>query len=237
MRAIARHRNGLALTLVMAAAVLWPAVTARAATTTTATTTTTTERQPAAAAVSTAVSATVGVEANCGSELYCFSPASVSVLVGDTLRWSNGSGAAHTVTRCTPANCDGLDGGSGTDGSFTEIELDVGAAATHTFSAAGTYNYYCTLHGYGIMHGTVTVQATAPTTTSVPTGTTAPPATNGHGASGNGATTATTLAASTAKLANTGPSPLPLAIAGALVAIGLLLAVVRRPRRDGTLRG
>jgi plastocyanin len=247
MRATARYRNGLALTLVVAAAVLWPAVTARASTSTTITaatptTTTTTKRQPTAAAVSNAVSATISVEANCGSELYCFSPASVTVSVGDTVRWSNGSGAAHTVTRCTPANCDGRDGGTGTDGSFTELDVGVGAAAAHTFSAPGTYNYYCTIHGYGIMHGTVTVQVATPSTTSPPTGTTAPPATNGNGAvangaSGNGAGTATTIAGPTAKLANTGTSTLPLAIACVLVAAGLLLAVVRRPRRDGTLRG
>src|SRR5262245_3363139 len=206
MRATTRHRNGLALSLVMAAAVLSPAVRAQATTTTTATATTTTERQPVAAAVSNTVSATVSVEANCGSEPYCFSPASVTVSVGDTVRWSNSSGAPHTVTRCTPANCDGQDGGSGTDGSFTDIDLDVGAAGTHMFSQPGTYYYSCALHGFGIMHGTVTVQAAAPTTTSPPTGTTAPPATNGNGASGNGstgnsATTKTTVAGSTAKLA------------------------------------
>jgi nucleoid-associated protein YgaU len=60
-----------------------------------------------------------------------------------------------------------------------------GTAVNHTFTAAGTYNYYCKIHGFSVMHGTVTVQGqTAPTTTApattttgrATTATTAPPA-------------------------------------------------------------
>src|SRR5262249_53702267 len=108
----------------------------------------------------------VGTGAACpGGAIFCFTPAAVTVRTGDTVEWTNtNSGAPHTVTRCSPAQCEGASGGTGTDASFTSVNLDVGGAVNHTFTAPGTYVYYCMIHGYALMHGAVVVQsATTPT--------------------------------------------------------------------------
>lgn len=111
-----------------------------------------------------------------GGSSFCFVPSAVSTASGTTVTWTNQTTASHTVTRCTPVACMGVDGGTGTDSTFTSMNLDPGPGTTavHTFSGAGTYNYYCQIHGYAVMHGTVTVTA-ATTTTAGPT--TAPPST------------------------------------------------------------
>ena len=106
-------------------------------------------------------------------------PQAVSVTVGSTVTWVNKSGAPHTVTRCTPAVCNGAAAGTGTDSSFTSGDIGAASGATfsHTFSQPGTYVYYCKIHGYALMHGTITV--TAATTTTAASATTVPAATAG----------------------------------------------------------
>lgn len=61
-----------------------------------------------------------------------FSPRSITVKVGDRVRWHNESNASegHTVTG------DGLDSGT----------FHQGEDYAHTFSRAGTYKYICALH-------------------------------------------------------------------------------------------
>jgi plastocyanin len=116
-----------------------------------------------------ATAVTIDGAASCGGSAFCFSPAAVSVASGDTVTWTNQSGAPHTVTRCDAAACNGTDGGTGADPAFDlSVAANNGATANHTFSGAGTYNYYCKIHGFAVMHGTVTVQggAAATTTTS-----------------------------------------------------------------------
>ncbi len=63
---------------------------------------------------------------------FAFSPKSITVHVGDKVRWDNESAApeGHTVTG------DGLDSGTFHDGQDYAF----------TFSRAGTYNYICALH-------------------------------------------------------------------------------------------
>jgi LPXTG-motif cell wall-anchored protein len=97
---------------------------------------------------------------------------------GGTITWTNTSGVQHTVTRCTTAICGGTGPGTGTDASFTNgtIGAAMNATFSHTFHGAGTYNYYCSIHGFAVMHGVVTVVAATPSTTSPPS-TTAPPPT------------------------------------------------------------
>ena len=110
---------------------------------------------------------TVTISSHC--TVFCFVPAQLTVAVGDTVSWVNTSGAEHTVTRCTPAGCNGMSGGTGTDTSFGSADLAAASGTTfsHVFTAPGTYVYDCTIHGYALMHGTITVTA-APTTTTAP---------------------------------------------------------------------
>jgi plastocyanin len=116
---------------------------------------------------------TITISSNC--TYFCYVPQSMSVAVGDTVTWMNKSSAPHTVTRCTPAACNGASAGTGTDASFTSGDIGAASGATfsHTFSQPGTYVYYCKIHGYALMHGTITVTA-ATTTTAAPAPTAAP---------------------------------------------------------------
>jgi len=72
---------------------------------------------------------------------FSFTPASVTIAVGDTVTWHNTGQAPHNAT----AN----------DGSFKTPDLNNGQSASHTFSSAGTFSYICTIHPN--MHGTVRV--------------------------------------------------------------------------------
>ena len=70
-----------------------------------------------------------------------FNPASVTVAVNGTVTWTNSDPIAH--------NANG-DGGINT-GNFTQ-----GQSRSHTFPAAGSFSYRCTLHSG--MNGTVIVR-------------------------------------------------------------------------------
>ena len=73
-----------------------------------------------------------------------FSPSSTTVPVGTKVTWTwNSNGTAHTVTFDDGAP------GSGTQSSGT---------FSRTFSTAGTYTYYCQIHGKAAMSGSITVQ-------------------------------------------------------------------------------
>jgi plastocyanin len=89
-----------------------------------------------------------------------FSPSAVSIRVGGTVRWTWQTGI-HSVTSGTPGAA---------DGQFCSLSGTPSAAACnsfgyatsppftyeHTFGAAGTFPYFCTIHG-AAMTGTVTV--------------------------------------------------------------------------------
>ena len=70
-----------------------------------------------------------------------FSPASVSIAVGDTVTWHNTGQAPHNATA--------------DDGSFKTPDLNNGQSASHTFNQAGTFSYICTIHPN--MQGTIRV--------------------------------------------------------------------------------
>ena len=72
-----------------------------------------------------------------------FSPATVTITVGDTVTWTNADGRPHTVT----AN----------DGAFDSGNLDEGQVFAFTFSEPGTYTYHCNYHDQ--MQATIVVQA------------------------------------------------------------------------------
>jgi len=91
----------------------------------------------------TTVAATIPSGAT-GMGTHAYDPDPLNVTVGSTVIWTNADSIAHTVT----AN----------DGSFNSGPIQPGATYSHTFSAAGTFPYYCTIHGQVSMNGTVIVQ-------------------------------------------------------------------------------
>ena len=94
---------------------------------------------------------------------FSFSPASVTVSVGDTVTWTNSDAQAHTATADNASWDSGTIGGSGGTGAVS-------------FSTAGSFPYHCTIHP--TMTGTVTVQAAAAAPTATPrpaAGATTPP--------------------------------------------------------------
>lgn len=116
---------------------------------------------------------------------FAFSPASVTINVGDSVTWTNNqAGVSHAVTSDT--------------GAFDSGTLSSGGVFSHTFSTAGTFAYHCNIHPS--MQGTVIVQsATGPTNTPQATAT-QPAATN------TPATPTSTTAASTATPTATTPA-------------------------------
>jgi len=167
-------------------------------------------RTPAVRALAAPASATVSVTSN-GSDcaIGCFTPAQTTIAAGGTVTFTNASGVDHTVKRCTPAQCEGNDGGTGVDADFTSGAFDLTTDGTFdvTLAQPGTYVYYCSLHGYALMHGTITVTAAGPATTAPPI---PPPV------------APTVAVVDPNALASTGGAPLSLVgIAGALLVVGL----------------
>lgn len=76
-----------------------------------------------------------------------FSPASATVAPGGTVRWNWLGSAQHNVTWVNPA---------GTSNSPTQSS----GTFTRNFSNAGTFDYFCTIHGTATsgMRGSVVVQ-------------------------------------------------------------------------------
>jgi plastocyanin len=72
-----------------------------------------------------------------------FSPASLTIQVGDTVTWRNADDRPHTVT----AN----------DGAFDSGNLDEGRGFSFTFTESGTYTYRCDYHPE--MQATIVVEA------------------------------------------------------------------------------
>lgn len=76
-----------------------------------------------------------------------FAPSSLTIQVGDTVRWTNAAGGlSHNVT---------ADDGSFASQTSSSFTFQV------TFDTAGVFRYYCTLHGSsggGGMSGTITVE-------------------------------------------------------------------------------
>ncbi len=79
---------------------------------------------------------------------YHFTPNDITVGVGQSVTWSDGSDAPHTVSS---------DSGSLLSGSLSPG----GADYSVTFSKVGDYAYHCNIHDY--MHGMVHVNALPPT--------------------------------------------------------------------------
>jgi plastocyanin len=81
----------------------------------------------------------------------CYSPASVTINAGDTVKWTNTDTTAHTVTSGNPAD--------GSSGVFDSSLIMSGALFEHTFDEAGSYDYFCVVHPW--MLGNVQVSKTS----------------------------------------------------------------------------
>jgi hypothetical protein len=138
-----------------------------------------------------------------------FSPAGITIHVGDTVTWTNNGPSAHTATA--------------RDGSFDTGVLQKGQSASHTFDRAGTFTYFCRIHPF--MQGTMTVVAaatTAPSAPSTPSTSTAAPSGTSNPPSSNAPTAAPTASIQT--LPTTGYDVVALLATGiVLVGVGGLL--------------
>jgi amicyanin len=71
-----------------------------------------------------------------------FGPEALTIAAGTTVTWTNRDDIPHTVVS--------------TDGVFKSKVIDTDEKFSYTFSKAGTYEYYCTIHPK--MTGKVVVQ-------------------------------------------------------------------------------
>ena len=72
---------------------------------------------------------------------FTFTPAALTVKVGDTVTWTNHDDIPHTVVSA---------------GKFRSKALDTDNTFSFTFTAAGDYQYFCSLHPH--MTGMIKVE-------------------------------------------------------------------------------
>jgi plastocyanin len=85
-----------------------------------------------------------------------FVPDTLTISVGDTVRWTWGSDE-HSVTSGTPCTADGQYCSPDNNNCDAGILSNTGFVYEHTFTQAGTYSYFCALHCFAGMSGTITV--------------------------------------------------------------------------------
>ncbi len=73
---------------------------------------------------------------------FTFAPATLTVPAGATVTWANGDDIPHTV--------------AAVDKSFRSKVLDTGDRYSFTFTKAGTYEYFCSIHPH--MTGKIVVK-------------------------------------------------------------------------------
>ena len=80
-----------------------------------------------------------------GSAACKFTPISYSTSVGSKVTWKNNGGQSHTVTFT-----------GSTVPSPADQPVSSGQSVSVTFSSAGTYQYYCTIHAWMKANVTIT---------------------------------------------------------------------------------
>ncbi len=75
-----------------------------------------------------------------------FTPDTLRVSVGTTVRWTNQDEIEHTVTAGSPSE---------RDASFNATLAKKGATTERTFERVGTFTFFCDRHQF--MRGTITV--------------------------------------------------------------------------------
>ena len=123
---------------------------------------------PAADAQTTA-SVSIGDNWFCNSS-FAGGTCDTSITAGDTVLWTNDGTNPHTVTECGDASCTVPQSGGFDSGTLTN-----GQTFQHTFPTAGTYEYYCFIHGSSVMQGRVIVAAAQQTATPSPSPTAGSP--------------------------------------------------------------
>src|SRR5438874_6452724 len=117
-------------------------------------------------AFGTAAAGAATVTVMVGSDGFSFSPESVTIQRGDTVKWT-WSASGHSSTAGTPGSPSGF---------WDSGILNQGATFSHTFNTAGSFPYYCTPHCACCgMTGVVTVASPTPTPTPSPTPSPTPP--------------------------------------------------------------
>jgi len=71
-------------------------------------------------------------EAKVSISNFAFSPAVITIKAGQTVVWTNEDTVAHNVVA--------------DDNSWKSPDISNGATFSHTFTAAGTYSYHCSIH-------------------------------------------------------------------------------------------
>ncbi len=77
-------------------------------------------------------------------------PSTITISVGDTVRWTNTGGSAHTSTSGSGGTFPGSP-----DGIWKSGTLGLGAVYSRTFTSVGTFTYFCVFHP--ILMGTAVV--------------------------------------------------------------------------------
>jgi len=88
------------------------------------------------------------IQVQVGADGLKFTPQDVTIQLGDTVQWT-WIGSFHSTTSGTPGNPDGM---------WDSGVQNAGFVFNQTFTTAGTFNYYCSVHGTCCsMIGSVTV--------------------------------------------------------------------------------
>ena len=119
---------------------------------------------------------------------FSFTPATITIHVGDTVTWTNHGPSAHTATA--------------DNGSFNTGMLQKGQSASHTFTTAGTVTYICSIHPF--MHGTVIVRASSSGSGSGSSSTGSGSSSTGSGSSSTGSGSPSTGSTSSGTASTTG---------------------------------
>ena len=159
--------------------------------------------QPAVSGVPSATSTIVDVTVAPGGTL-TFSPSTVNISVGDTVRWTwaaSGHSVTSGPTSCTP---DGMFCSPNNTNCSTCVTSNTGFVYEFTFTQVGNFPYFCCVHCALGMTGVVNVSAASPTPTATPT----------HTPTATPIATPTATAAATATAIPTGtPTAIPSATA------------------------
>ena len=92
-----------------------------------------------------------------GQDGLTFTPARLTIHVGDTVHWVWATGG-HSVVSGTDGNADNRFCSPGDTGCANPPLSNAGATYDHTFASTGSFPYYCSVHFSLGMTGAITVR-------------------------------------------------------------------------------